>query len=162
MIFQIFGKNHNKVKEVDIGQIKIKVTADFAFLLKLFRAQKFAHLSEIKKYHFAKNNCDHSRNINLLKHSDRDSTSIDLLIVNDFYYSFTNESIVKVQTDEPIPIETRLGGFISSGVFIDENIGKECSISFNSTHVLCITAEDNIINDYEEENRVYQDELKVS
>ena len=130
--------------------------------MKLFRAQKYAYLSEIKKYHFVKNNYDHLRNINLLKHSDRDSTSIDLLIGNDFYYSFINENIVKGQKDEPIPIETHLDGFILSGVFIDENIDKECSISFNSTHVLCITAADNFINAYKEENHVYQDELKVS
>ena len=77
-----------------------------------------------------KNNCGHLGSINLLKHSDRDSTSIDLLIGNVFYYSFINESIVKGQKDEPISIETHLGSFILPIVFIDGNIDKECSISF--------------------------------
>ena len=100
------------------------------------------------------------RNIKLLKHSEGDSTSIDLLIGNDFYYSFINGNIVKGQKDEPIAIETYLGGFILSGVFIDKNINKESSINFNSTHVLRLTVEDNFINDYKEEKCVYQDELK--
>ena len=100
------------------------------------------------------------RNIKLLKHSEGDSTSIDLLIGNDFYYSFINGNIVKGQKDEPIAIETYLGGFILSGVFIDKNINKESSINFNSAHVLRITVEDNFINDYKEEKCSYQDELK--
>ena len=69
-------------------------------------------------------------NINLLKHSDRDSNSIDLLIRNVLHYSLINENLAKGQKDEPISIETHLGGFILPGVFIDENIDKECSISF--------------------------------
>ena len=100
------------------------------------------------------------RNIKFLKHSEEDSTSIDLLIGNDFYYSFINGNIVKGQKDEPIAIETYLGGFILSGVFIDKNINKESLINFNSTHVLRITVEDNFINDYKEEKCAYQDELK--
>ena len=82
------------------------------------------------------------------------------MIGNDFYYSFINGNIVKGQKDEPIAIETYLGGFILSGVFIDKNINKESLINFNSTHVLRITVEDNFINDYKEERCVYQDELK--
>ena len=113
-----------------------------------------------QKYHIAKNNYDHFRNIKLLKHSGGESISIDLLIRNDFYYSFINGNIVKGQKDEPIAIETYLGGFILSGVFIDKNINKQSSINFNSTHVLRITVEDNFINEYKEEKRVYQDELK--
>ena len=100
------------------------------------------------------------RNIKLLKHSEGDSTSIDLLIGNDFHYSFINENIVKGEKDEPIAIETYLGGFILSGVLIDKNINKESSINFNSAHVLRITVEDNFINDYKEEKCAYQDELK--
>ena len=76
------------------------------------------------------------------------------------YYSFINENTVKGQKDEPMAIETYLGGFILSGVFIDKNINKESSINFNSTHVLRITVEDNFINDYKEEKCAYQDELK--
>ena len=91
------------------------------------------------------------RNIKLLKYSEGDSTSIDLLIGNDFYYLFINWNIVKGQKDEPIAIEIYLGGFILSGVFIDKNINKESSINFNSTHVLRITVEDNFINDYKDE-----------
>ena len=78
------------------------------------------------------------RNIKLLKHSEGDSTSIDLLIGNAFYYSFINGNVVKGQKDEPIAIETHLGGFILSDVFIEKNINKESSINFNSTHVLRI------------------------
>ena len=78
------------------------------------------------------------RNIKLLKHSEADSTSTYLLIGNDFYYSFINGNIVKGQKDEPIAIETYLGGFILSDFFIEKNINKEDSISFNSTHVLRI------------------------
>ena len=59
------------------------------------------------------------RNIKLLKHSEEDSAFIDLLIGNDFYYSIINWNIFKGQKDEPIAIETCLGGFILSGVFID-------------------------------------------
>ena len=91
------------------------------------------------------------RNIKLLKCSEGNSTSIDLLIANDFYYSFINGNIVKGRKDESITIETYLGSFILSGVFIDKNINKESSINFNSTHVLHITVEDNCINDYKEE-----------
>ena len=57
-------------------------------------------------------------------------------------------------------MEAYLGGFILSGVFIDKCINKESSIYFNSTHVLRITAEDNFINDYKEEKRVYNNKLK--
>ena len=87
----------------------------------------------------------------MLKHTEGDSTSIDLLIGSDFYYSLINGNIAKGQKDEPIAIETYLSGFILSGVFIDKNINKESSINFNSTHVLHITVEDNCINDYKEE-----------
>ena len=56
------------------------------------------------------------RNKKLLKHSERDLTSIDLLIRGDFYYSFANGNIVKGQMDELIAIETYPGGFILSAV----------------------------------------------
>ena len=82
------------------------------------------------------------------------------MIGNDFDNSFINDNIVKGQKDEPIAIETYLGGFTLSGVFIDKNINKESSINLNSTHVLRITVEDNFINDYKEEKCAYQDELK--
>ena len=39
-------------------------------------------------------------------------------------------------------------------------IYKECSINFNYPHLLRTTAQDNFINNYIEEKRVYQDELK--
>ena len=57
-------------------------------------------------------------------------------------------------------METYLGGFILSGVFIDKNTNKESSFNFNSTHVLRITVEDNFINNYEEEKCFYQDVLQ--
>ena len=98
------------------------------------------------------------RDIKLLKHSEGDSTSIDLLIGNDFFYSFINGNISKGQKSEPTAIENYLGGLILSGAFIDKNTNKESSINLNSTHV-CITykAEDNFINDYKEGKCVYQD-----
>ena len=76
------------------------------------------------------------------------------------YYLFINGNIVKGEKDEPITIETYLGGFILSAVFIDKNIHKEHSINFNSTHVLHITVEDDFVNDNKEEKFVYQYELK--
>ena len=103
---------------------------------------------------------DHLRNIDLLKNSEGDSTSIDLFIGNDFYYSFINSNIVKGQKDESIAMETYLGGFILSAVFIDENSNKESLINFNSTHVLRITAEGHLVNNYKEKKRIYEDELK--
>ena len=160
MILQVFGQNDNKVKEVDIVQIKIKGNNSFYTFIEAVLCPKICSPITNQKYNFAKNNYDHLRNIKLLKHSEGDSTSIDLLIGNDFYYSFINGNIVKGQKDEPIAIETYLGGFILSGVFIDKNINKESSINFNSTHVLRITVEDNFINDYKEEKCAYQNELK--
>ena len=64
----------------------------------------------------------------MLKHSEEDSTSIDLLIGNDFYYWFINGNIVKGQYDEPTAIEPYLGGFILPGVFIDKNINKKVQL----------------------------------
>ena len=103
---------------------------------------------------------DHLRNIDLLKNSEGDSTSIDLFIGNDFYYSFINSNIVKGQKDESMAMETYLGVFILSAVFIDENSNKESLINFNSTHVLRITAEGHLVNNYKEKKRIYEDELK--
>ena len=160
MIFQVFGQNDKRVKEVDIVQIKIKGNNGLYIFIEAVSCTKICSPITNQRYNFAKNNYDHLRNIKLLKHSEGDSTSIDLLIGNDFYYSFINGNIVKGQKDEPIAIETYLGGFILSGVFIDKNINKESSINFNSTHVLRLTVEDNFINDYKEEKRAYQDELK--
>ena len=76
MIFQVFGQNDNKVKEVNIVQIKIK---GFRCLLKLFHVQKYAHLSQIISITLLKT-IDHLRNIKLSKHSEENSASIDLLI----------------------------------------------------------------------------------
>ena len=154
MIFQVFGQNDNKVKEVDIVQIKIKGNNGLYIFIEAVSCPKICSPITNQRYNFAKNNYDHLRNIKLLKYSEGDSTSIDLLIRNDFCYSFINWNIAKGQKDEPIAIETYLGGFI------DKNINKESSINFNSTHVLRLTVEDNFINDYKEEKRAYQDELK--
>ena len=151
MIFQVFGQNDNKVKEVDIVQIKIKGNNGLYIFIEAVSCPKICSPITNQRYNFAKNNYDHLRNIKLLKCSEGNSTSIDLLIANDFYYSFINGNIVKGRKDESITIETYLGSFILSGVFIDKNINKESSINFNSTHVLHITVEDNCINDYKEE-----------
>ena len=154
MIFQVFEQDDNKVKEVDIVQIKIKGNNGLYIFIEAVSCTKICSPITNQRYNFAKNNYDHLRNIKLLKYSEGDSTSIDLLIRNDFCYSFINWNIAKGQKDEPIAIETYLGGFI------DKNINKESSINFNSTHVLRLTVEDNFINDYKEEKRAYQDELK--
>ena len=64
MIFQVFGQNDNKDKEVNIVQIK---TTGNNGLCVITEAISFP-CSPIgnQRYHFAKNNCGHSRNINLL------------------------------------------------------------------------------------------------
>ena len=68
------------------------------------------------------------RKINLLKHSEGDSTSIDLLVGNYFYYSFINGNIVKGQEDEPIAIETYLGSFILSGFLLTKTVTKKVQL----------------------------------
>ena len=68
------------------------------------------------------------RNINLLKHSEGDSTSIDLLVGNYFYYSFINGNIVKGQGDEPVAIETYLGSFILSRFLLTKTVTKKVQI----------------------------------
>ena len=68
------------------------------------------------------------RNIKLLKDSEVDSTSIHLLIGNDFYYSFINGSIVKGEKGKPIAIETYLGGFILSGVLLTKILTKKVQL----------------------------------
>ena len=152
MIFQVFRQNdNNKVKEVNIVQIKTKGNNGLYIFIEAVSCPTICSPTTNERYNFAKNNYDHLWNIKLLKYSEGDSTSIDLLIGNDFYYLFINWNIVKGQKDEPIAIEIYLGGFILSGVFIDKNINKESSINFNSTHVLRITVEDNFINDYKDE-----------
>ena len=141
-------------------KIKIKGNKGLYIFIEAGLCPKICSPITNQKYNFAKNNYDHLRNIKLLKHSEGDSTSIDLLIENDFYYSLINENIVKGQKDKDIAIETYLGGFILSGVFIDKNINKESSINLNSTNVLRITVEDNFINDHKEEKCFCQDKLK--
>ena len=160
MIFQVFGQNDKRVKEVDIVQIKIKGNNGLYIFIEAVSCPKICSSITNQRYNFAKNNYDHLRNIKLLKHTEGDSTSIDLLIGNDFYYSFINGNIVKGQKDEPITIESYLGGFVLSVVFIDKNINKESSINLNCTHILRMTVEDSFINDYKEEKCAYQDELK--
>ena len=88
MIFQVFGQNNNKVKEVDIVQIKINGKNEHCIFI-----ENICSHTKNKKYRFAKNNCDHLRNINLLNHSEGDSTSIDFLVGNDLYYLFINGNI---------------------------------------------------------------------
>ena len=95
MISQFFGQNNNKAKEVDIVQIKIKGKNEHC----IFTENICSHIKN-KKYHFAKNNYDHLRNINLLNHSEGDS--IDLLVGNDLYYLFINGNIVKSSKNQPI------------------------------------------------------------
>ena len=159
MIFQVFGQNDNKFQEVNTVKTKTKGNNGLYIFIETFSCPKISSPITKKRYNFAKNNYDHMRNIKLLKHSERDSTSIDLLIGNDFYYSFIFGNIVKAQKYETVAIDTYLGGFILSGVFIDKKINKGSSINFNSTNLLRITVEDSYINDYQDEKCVYQDKL---
>ena len=105
MIFHVLGQNDNKVKEVDIVQIRIKGNNGLHIFIEVVSCGKIYSPITNQKYNFSKNNYDHLRNIKLLKHSEGDSTSIDLLIENDFYYSFRNRNIIEGQKDEPIAIE---------------------------------------------------------
>ena len=105
MIFHVLGQNDNKVKEVDIVQIRIKGNNGLYIFIEVVSCGKIYSPITNQKYNFSKNNYDHLRNIKLLKHSEGDSTSIDLLIENDFYYSFRNRNIIEGQKDEPIAIE---------------------------------------------------------
>ena len=84
MIFQVFGQND---KEVDIAQIKGKIKGNngLYIFIEAVSCPKICSPVTNQKYNFAKNNYDHLRNIKLLKHSEGDSTSIDLLIGNDLF-----------------------------------------------------------------------------
>ena len=109
-------------------QIKIKGNNGLYIFIEVVSYPKICSPITNQKYNFAKNNYDHLRNIKLLTHSEGDSTSIDLFIGNDFYYSFINGNIVKGQKDKPIAVETYLGGFILSGVFIDKTLTKKVQL----------------------------------
>ena len=64
MIFQVFGQNDNKDKEVNIVQIKIKGNNGLCVIIEAISFP--CSPSRNQRQHFAKNNCGHSRNINLL------------------------------------------------------------------------------------------------
>ena len=83
MIFQVFGQNDNKVKEVDIVQSKIKGNNRLFIFIEAISCPKICSPITNQKYNFAKNNYGHLRNIKLLKHFEGDSASIDLLVGND-------------------------------------------------------------------------------
>ena len=63
-----------------------------------------------------------------LKHSEGDSTSINSLIVNDFYCKLVNVNIVKGQKDEPMTIQTYLGNFILSGVLMTQLLTEKVQL----------------------------------
>ena len=88
MIFQVSGQNDNKVKEVDIVQIKIKGNNGLYIFIEAVSCGKIYSPITNQKYNFSKNNYDHLRNIKLLKHSEGDSTSLDLLIGNDLLFVY--------------------------------------------------------------------------
>ena len=69
MIFQVFGQNDNKVKEVDIVQIKIKGNNGLCIFIEAVSFPKICSPITNQRYNFAKNNYDHLKNIKLLKHS---------------------------------------------------------------------------------------------
>ena len=108
MIFQVFGQNNNKVKKKSI-LYKLKLNNGLYIFIEAVSCPKICSPITNQKCNFAKSNYDHLRNVKLLEYSEGDSTSIDLLIGNNFYYSFINGNIVKGQKDEPIAIETYLG-----------------------------------------------------
>ena len=88
MIFQVFGQSDNKVKEVDIVQIKVKGNNRLYIFIETVSCPKICLSITSQKYKFAENNYDHLRNIKLLKHSEADSTSLDLLIGNDLLFVY--------------------------------------------------------------------------
>ena len=136
--FKSFERTITRLKKTILYKIKIKGNKGLYIFIEAVLCPKICSPITNQKYNFAKNNYDHLRNIKLLKHSEGDSTSIDLLIGNDFFYSFINGNISKGQKSEPTAIENYLGGFILSGAFIDKNTNKESSINLSSTHVLRI------------------------
>ena len=66
MIFQVFGLNDNKVKEVDIVQIKIKGNKGLYIFIEGVLCQKICSPITNQKCNFPKNNYDQLRNIKLL------------------------------------------------------------------------------------------------
>ena len=78
-IFQVCGENDNKVKEVDIVQIKIKSNNGLSIFVEAVSCPKICSPLTNQRYNFVKNNYDHFRNIKLLKHSEEDSTSSTLI-----------------------------------------------------------------------------------
>ena len=64
MIFQVFGQNHNKVKEVEIVQIKIKNNNGLCIYIEAISCPKICLPIGNQKYQFTENNYDHLRNIN--------------------------------------------------------------------------------------------------
>lgn len=99
-----------------------------------------------QKLDFIKNNYDNSKKLKILKHLEGDSVSIDLLIGNDFYYSW----IVKGQINEPIALEINLWRFVISGVLLTGRWSKN-PINITSTYVLKIPAEQSLFSDNREE-----------
>ena len=103
--FKSFERTITRLKKTILYKIKIKGNKGLYIFIEAVLCPKICSPITNQKYNFAKNNYDHLRNIKLLKHSEGDSTSIDLLIENDFYYSFINWNIIEGQKDEPIAIE---------------------------------------------------------
>ena len=88
MIFQVLDKAITRFKEVNIVQIKIKGNNGLYIFIEAVSCPKICSPVTNQKYNFAKNNYDHLRNIKLLKHSEGDSTSLDLLIGNDLLFVY--------------------------------------------------------------------------
>ena len=63
----VVGQNNNKVKEVNIVQIKIKGDNGLCIFIEAISYSKICSPIRNQKYHFPKNNYDHLRNINLLE-----------------------------------------------------------------------------------------------
>ena len=78
-IFQVCGEKDNKVKEVDIVQIKIKSNNGLSIFVEAVSCTKICSPLTNQRYNFVKNNYDHFRNIKSLKHSEEDSTSSTLI-----------------------------------------------------------------------------------
>ena len=88
-----------RLKKSILYKLKLKITKD-SFIEAISFPKIFSPIRN-QMHHFVKTNYDHLRNINLLKHSDGDSNSIDSIIGNDLYYSFLNGDLVKGQKDKP-------------------------------------------------------------
>ena len=77
--------------------------------------------------------------------------SVDLLIENNFSYSFLNRRVVKGYISKPIALDTQLRDLILSDIIIEKQVNKENAISMNLTDVLKFPVEQSLFSNTREE-----------